>query len=206
MLFPLKNKISVQAIFSATAIFLSILILYISFARVGLEVIANNSDENDLRVNPISYVTDVNNVISENVYKLPEARMLSNNPLYCVKRLRDFLWISLSKEPINKSKVALLVADKKMTEAIQLLQQNNLEAALDTSEEAFIKLKYADSAVSQISQQSTESHQIKGQIIKAGYAYREILDSMKSNGTLNEEKYKQIVKQLEKWNEEKKEN
>jgi hypothetical protein len=203
MNFPLKAKLSSQVWWSLVFSSLAFIILYISLVRASLNIMTKDNNESKLRVMPIEFTVNREDGPEKCVYKLPEVTTLPNNPMYLFKQMRDYLWVELSHDPTEKSEVLLLLADKKMTEAISLYKNNNIDLALATSEEAINKLKYADKAILENKVKTVQTQEIEKQIIKAGCAYGEALKTINKDGRLDENKYKKIISELEKWNEEK---
>jgi len=206
MCFPFKNKISGQLILSLAMVIIGFSILYLSIIRASLEVMTKDNNENRLRVEPIEFLLDKKDGPEKNVYKLPEVKTLPNSPLYSIKESRDFMWVLFSHDPLAKSKIILLIADKKMTESIALSKEGCYKLALDTSEEAINKLKYADRTVLDIKKESIESRQFKNEIIKAGLAYKQVLIKINLEKKMDQDKYNKIIIDLDKWNEEKQKN
>lgn len=157
-----------------------------------------DNGENKLRVNPIQYSIKSEGGEDVYVYKLPEVRVLPTNPLYIFKKIRDYFWVGFSHNPEEKAEVLLLLADKKMAETMVLEKKNNFKAALDTSEEALDKLKYADRTISRAKNKDIKMRELEKQIIRAGNAYKFILTDNKENN-FNETKYQKIIKELEEW-------
>ncbi len=197
MNFPLKSRISWRIVFSAVILLVSLSILYISLVRASLEIMTHDNNENILRVKPIVFNIYKNDKPDTYVYKFPEVTTTPANPIYEVKELRDNMWIYLSHEPISKTKMILLIADKKITECQMLYKQNKYNLALDTGVDAFNKLKYANEVISEVKPNNIEAKLLKDQIYKAGYAYREAFIS------IDRVRFQQLIKDLDKWNEEK---
>ena len=101
-------------------------ILYTSFVMASLDRVIDDETFDRLRKIEINFV----NPKGENqCYKLPESNVLPNNFFYPIKELRDNLWVSLSKDSINKLKVLLLIRDKKIEEVL-LLQENKSDKSV----------------------------------------------------------------------------
>lgn len=167
-----KNKRNL--IFTVFAVCMAVFILFVSIARAGVEIASTKDLNRDIRKMEVSVEANGENF----TYKFPQARTLPDNPTYFFKRIRDWLWINFAGNPINKSDIALFIADKKMAEVQSLLSMGKIELALSTSREALNKLKYARSL------QETD------QIYKAGWAYAKILQN-----------YNQKIQELDSWNE-----
>jgi hypothetical protein len=200
---PFKFRTSSQIALAIIFVVFAFIILYISLVRASFGLMTKDNNEDKLRKNPIEYTIINKDGQSTCTYKLPEVGTLPGNPLYGIKKIRDFMWVNLSKNPAQKAEVLLLLADKTMAEAIRLSQSQKFELALDTSEEAINKLKYADKAISEINRKNIQVRELEQQIIKAGCAYRKALLIINQDNKLNEEKYKKVTGELEKWNQEK---
>ena len=194
-----------SVLYTALALIIGLGVLFVSLAKASLQIWAIEDTQNQLRTKPIEFVIKYSNGSTESgIYKLPEIKTLPTNPLYGLKTARNYIWMSLTRGHINKSKMALLIADKKMTEAQILFETNKSKSGLVSSLEAIDKLKYAYGEICDTKSDNIEANQLKSQIIKAGYAYVEILKQAEKTVSQNKNSdYKQTVKDLEKWNEEK---
>ena len=152
-------------------IFLSFGVLYISFVRADLEKVIKDEKEGNLRKVPIS--------LDENsCYKLPETRTLPNSLLYPLKEIRNELWIKFSSKPLDKVIITLLIADKKMGEAIVLNQKGeNKELVIKTSQEAVKKLKSAKDLLSEMESGDIEVQKLDQRIKNTTMAYIKIINS-----------------------------
>ena len=153
---------------------MAIFILFVSIARAGLEIASSKDLNREIRKMEVE--CEVNG--DRFTYKFPQARTLPNEPIYFFKQVRDWLWINFAGNQINKSDIALFIADKKMAEVQSLLSMGKTELALSTSRVALNKLKYARSL-----------HK-SDQIYHAGWAYAKILQN-----------YNQKIQELDEWNQ-----
>ena len=160
-----------QRIIRISFLVLGFIILYISIARGSLDLMIKDEKENELRKVLIN---------SEISYKLPETRTLPSNPFYSLKKIRDYLWISFTKNQLDKCRVLMLVADKKMSEVI-LMNQQNIEKQLivGTTIEAINQLKLASEGLKKNQLNEVEKETIQNQISQAQYAYKEIIKTLK---------------------------
>lgn len=193
-----------SALYAVLALVIGLGVLFVSLAKASLQIWAIEDTQNQLRTKPVDFIIKYNNGSTESGnYKLPEIKTLPTSPFYGLKAARNFLWMGLSNGSVDKSKMALLIADKKMTEAKILFETSKSKSGLVSSVEAIDKLKYAYSEISKINEESIEVNQLKSQVIKAGHAYAEVLkQSEKTLREENKDDYKQTVRDLEKWNEE----
>lgn len=200
-------KISINSVYIISALILSGMILFVSMARASLEIMAAGHNTEKVRVKPVEYlVKDSSGSSQMQIYKLPEVRTLPSSPFYGLKKVRDFLWINYTHDQIKKSKVVLLIADKKIAETMVLIGKNKNNLALDTSIEAIEKLKYAACLNSSIKTNSVETNQVQKQIISAGYTYIKVLDSMSQDKNIDVKKYQNTITDLKNWHEEQKRN
>lgn len=199
-----KNNKWGSALYAALALIIGVGVLFVSLAKASLQIWAVEDTQNQLRTKPIDFIISHSNGSTESGnYKLPEVKTLPTSPFYGLKTARNYLWMGLSDGYINKSKMALLIADKKMTEAQILFETDKSKSGLVSSVEAIDKLKYAYGEIRQANVSNIEANQLKTQIVKAGHAYAEVLK--RSEEKLNKDKknsYEQTIKDLEKWNEE----
>jgi len=189
----------------AISLLLGVMILVVSMARAGLEIMAAEENGESLRNDPIKFVLiGEDGEKNEYLYKLPEPGLLPTNPFYGFKKIRDILWIKFSGDGAKRAKVELLVADKRMSEAKMLLEDNKGDSGLKTSQEALDTLKSAEGSISGVSKETEESKQISSQIFRAGFAYMTILKDSENSFEMDVEKYNQLIKELDEWNQEQK--
>jgi len=172
-----------QRIIKITFLVLAFLVLYISLARGSLDLMIKDEKENELRKVPIkSEFINKDGVITKVDYKFPETRTLPTSPFYSVKKIRDYLWISFTKNQSDKYRVMMLVADKKMSEVI-LMNQQEVEKQLlvGTTIEAINQLKLANEGLKKSQLDETEKETILVQINQAKYVYKEIIKTLKIN-------------------------
>jgi len=194
-----------KVVYIALYLFFGMVILVVSVARAGLEIMAVEDNDHALRNDPIRFeIVNSDGEKEEFSYKLPEPGMLPTNPFYGFKKIRDYLWIKFSSGNIKKAKVQLLVADKRMSEAKNLLADNKGKVGLDASQEAFDTLKLAERSISEVEEKTDETKEIHSQIFKAGFAYMAILKESGESFELDAEKYNQLFKNLDEWNQEQK--
>jgi ribosomal protein L17 len=176
-------------------------ILAISLTMASLETAAKNDDDNNLRVNPISFdYLNEKGEVKQNIYKTPESSVAANSLIYPIKNMRDDLWIKMSTDGKKKTEIYLLIADKKIKEANDLYNsKSNEKFIVKTANEALNNLKEAKSNLKDVQLDKTEIDKINQQLMESGRAYERIIKSWKME---NEEIDKTIV-ELESINEKK---
>ncbi len=156
---------------------LSILILYISFVRAGLDRIRNNKNYDKLRSVPITFQLKNDLGQLENYcYKLPESRTLPDSPWYIIKDLRDEFWVKFSKDPLEKANILLLISDKKLEEAIRLDEKGRQNLANETVKEAILKLERSKKIVKSLDQEDIEVTKMNTKIDEAEKVYKYLIE------------------------------
>lgn len=205
-----NKKSFFESIYPIAAFVLGLTVMFVSLSRATLEITAAENNQDKLRLNPIALTINYSDGTTEpTTYKLPEIGMLPNNPFYGFKRVRDFLWITFSSGNDGKSKVALLIADKKIAESRELLKENQNTPALDASQEAVDKLKYSGDLAAKVKDTDPQYKSLHKQIYVAGLVYKEIIDAYADTFDLDMAKYQKIVNSLDDFNasqEQEKEN
>ncbi len=154
----------------------SIIILYISFTRAGLERLKENKNYDILRNVPI-YFQSKNELgeLENHCYKLPETRTLPDSPWYLIKNIRDELWVSLTKNPLEKANILLLIADKKMEEAIKLDKKGRENLSNETAKNSILKLEKSKKIIKPLNQKDIEVMKINNRIDEATRAYKYLI-------------------------------
>jgi len=161
-------------------ILFSIIIIYISFVRAGLERIKENINYDKLRNIPISFQSKNNlGELENHCYKLPETRTLPDNPWYFIKNLRDEFWVNFSKNPLEKANILLLIADKKLEEAIRLDKKGRENLANITVKDAILKLERSKKIVKSLDQKDIEVMKMSIKIDEAEKVYKYLIDYLK---------------------------
>lgn len=155
----------------------SIIILYISLIRAGLDRLKENKNYDILRNVPISFQSK--NELGElenHCYKLPETRTLPDSPLYFVKNIRDEFWVKFSKDPLEKAKILLLLADKKIEEAIKLDKKGRENLANETVKDAILKLEKSKKIVESLDQKDIEVMKMSTKIDETTRFYKYLIN------------------------------
>lgn len=186
-------------------VFLGFFVLLFSLTRASLEIVATDNQNNELKKDPISItIVYSDGQIEETTYKLPEVNTLPTHPYYGFKKLRDWLWLIFTRGPLNKSKLILLFADKKISESRQLFVGNQPKAALEAAQEAVTLLKQAKTTLDSVARTNENGRDLldlKNEIFKAGFAYHQVLKSKSSTFDLDTQTYQEIIKTLDDWND-----
>lgn len=64
-------------------------------------------------------------------YSLPYPGILPDHPLYFVKRFRDYLLLTFTKNPLRQKEVRLLLADKKLVMGQMLFEKRKTHLAVE---------------------------------------------------------------------------
>lgn len=124
-------------------LFFAGIILFISFSKATLERTLIEEKDGGLRVVE---------VFMENgfVYKLPYPGRVKGSPLYPFKQLRNWWWQKIVRSDENSIELSLILADKKLAEAIKLEKKNNKKLAFESSQEGINELKYSSQLLSKL--------------------------------------------------------
>ena len=165
----------------------------------GLEVMAKDKKIDSLKNVPIEYIKVMENGEKiTKVYKVPESRIGPENSEYFIKKMRDKLWIDLSRTAKDKSEVCLLIADKRMFETVELVKNNKDENLIvETLDETIFHLKESKKMLSEENKKDIEVSKVNQQINQAGLAYEDIVKSF----NYKNEKINIILNDLENWNQ-----
>lgn len=143
-------------------------ILVISLSRATLEAMIRDEKEDKLRVIPVIFEDKI-------IYKLPHTNMLPDNFLYGIKEARDWLWLKFSFDSEREAKTMLILADKRIAEAMALSKNGKNKESFEASKEAVNKLKYANGLVLKIKDRPIAQQELSIQIRDAIRAYGEII-------------------------------
>lgn len=176
-----------------------LMVLFGSLILTGLEIMANDMKANNLRSVPIQYIKEMpNGERISKTYKVPESEVDPDCLCYLIKKTRDKLWIRLSETSKDKSAVYLLIADKRIHEAVNLIEKEKDEfLIMETFEEAIDNLKAAKTVISEENKKDIEVYKIDWQINQAGLAYEDIVKSF----NYKNEKSNKIINELESFNQ-----
>ncbi len=137
---------------------LGIIVLLISLAGATLEKVINDERQGQLRVVPVV-------IEGKEIYQLPHPGKLPGESFYGFKKIRNQAWEILSRNKIKKIELNLILADKRMSEALALKKQGQGEEASAAGREALNKLKYAYQLLSEPGV-NKESRKIFGDMIE----------------------------------------
>ncbi len=158
-------------------ILLSIIIIYISFIRAGLDRLKENRNFDTLRNLPITFQTKNRaGEFESHCYKLPETNTLPDSPWYFIKNIRDEFWINFSKDPLEKANILLLLADKKIEEAIELDKKGKQNLANEIAKDSIVKLEKSKKIIKSLNQEDIEVKKMNNKIEEAKRAYKYLID------------------------------
>lgn len=192
-----------EKVYVGGAVILAGLILFLSVAMAGLEILA--AEDENLRNNPVEFVAEYEDGTTGLItYKLPEAGILPKSPFYGLKKVRDWLWIGVTRDPKEKSKVILLIADKKAREVLELIKIEEPKLALESGDEAATLLQRAELEANKIEKKDDETKEIHQQIYRAGQAYKSVIKKLEDNFGIDKQKFSDLITKIDSFNEEQK--
>ncbi len=201
MPFSPNKKLFLGILSKVAVLMLGVMILTVSVARAGWEIWA--SDEN--KEIPSSNIVDFTAVFSNGetspgTYKYPKSKIKPDDAWYGMKKLRDLLWLSFSKG-LTKVNLAVVQADKNMSDCIELRNEGKYDRAIEAGNEAMDKLEYADKLIYETQSVDAQTKQLHYQIFWAGYAYKTTLEKMENSfQSINTDKYPKLIKRIDDWN------
>lgn len=179
-------------------------VLGISLARASLVIQAQDLNENNIWSREMVFSINYGDGVTETAnYSLPEVGILPVSPFYGLKRVRDYFWIMFSRG-LDKPRLVLLVADKKIEEAQELLAINKNSAALLAGNEGLDHLEYASQLLSQIKGNEDQVKQLSKQVYLAGFAYKEVISKGENAFDMDKAELYELIQRYEKWNEKQK--
>ncbi|MFA5025126.1 MAG: DUF5667 domain-containing protein [Candidatus Shapirobacteria bacterium] len=170
-------------------------ILMVSVSRATLEVMVRDENEGRLRVVPVIVQDKI-------IYKLPQTNMLPNNIFYGIKESRDWLWLKFSPSDEKKAKILLILADKRIAEALALAKRGKHDLALKTGAEAINKLKYANGLINNITLQPIAQKQLTVQVWDTTMAYSGIIREIGQQIIGDKQKYNLLQQNIDDFKEE----
>jgi len=187
-------------------VLIGLAILFVSVARAGLSLMAQDGDMDQLRNEEVKFlVTFDDGETASGTYKLPQAGMLPSNVFYGFKKVRDYIWMSLSGGE-EKVRLSVLMADKKIAEFQKLTEKGERGMAVESGNEAIDKLEYANGLVMGTKNADAQSKQIRKQILWAGLAYGEIFHRNEKEFQIDSEKYTKLLTRIDGWNKQQEKN
>lgn len=111
-------------------------------------------------------------------YYLVYPGMLPDHPFYKIKMIRDQIWLALTTEPIKRTELLLLFADKRIGAGEVLIKGNKVELGMSTLTKG---VKYFERAVSEESkakQKGRNTNQTADKLRKASLKYDEVLTEL----------------------------
>jgi len=159
-----------------------------------LQIWANEGIENRINKVPVDVkiTTDSGEQIQCN-YKLPQVKITPDNICYGAKTVRDGLWLTMTRDEIKKTRIMLLLADKKMSEFDLLSKKGKDEMAVKSAKEAVNKLDEGYQILEKIDPKTEEIKNIKAKYVEAGAVYEQMIDENK--------KMTEIISIIKEWNE-----
>jgi len=115
-------------------------------------------------------------------YFLAYPGILPDHPLYPIKVLRDQIWLFLSSGSKAKAEKQLLFADKRIAAALQLMEKEKAQLAIETSLKAEYYLLSASETL--FSLEKEEFQELKLKFIRATAKHKQILVSLQSDQAL----------------------
>jgi len=194
-----------HAVFVVFVLVFSFCICFVSLSRAGLYQAGPRITSREYRNMLIAVrkvYADEGEIVNGASYNLPEPGILPTNPFYGFKSMRDWLWIKLTVDSVEKTKMYQYMADKKMSEAVALMGDSKTKDTYVAVEEGFSYLNKTVESISLIKEDKKDSAvQLKLHALEAGKAYAMIIGNFNASVTNSEYDRKQEwLGHLDDWN------
>ncbi len=142
--------------------------------------------------------------VKQQEYALPYAGILPDHPLYFIKNIRDKILLLLISDPIKKAEFFILLADKHLVMAVQLIEQKP-ELAVKTLNQSIDELKRAKEStfvvLVSINNQS-RINSTKDRLSRSIAKHREVVKSLISQVPTRADSLDQIMTKINQLDEE----
>lgn len=183
-------------------VILAFLILTLSLVKAGWEMAVEKRLGDELREVSVNTEIVVDGNSRKSCYRFPESRVLPGSLTYQMKLWRDQLWWHYAPPGLAKAKTANLIADKRMMEAVRLVEEDvDNELVWETSYRAVEWLNRARSYIQKVDENQAEKEFWEDRLDEAGITYRGLLVSF-SKKCSNGVQYMELTKKLNYPNEE----
>lgn len=186
-------------LFVLLAIILSFLILFISLVKASVPALAN--EEGGFSVEPIKYqILGDDGTLKDLVYELPYPGILPPHPLFVFKRIRDWMWLRMTRDHYKKAMLLHRFADREMGAAVVMSENDRSKTGLEFAEKAIEDLEEAYEETKKEKVVYIEAKQIGVQIREAGIAYEYAIWDFKPAFFLDEGKWDIILRRIRDFN------
>lgn len=130
------------------------------------------------------------------VYNLPYPGILPDHPLYTLKRIRDWILLKLTKDPVKKIEVRLLLSDKKLVMGEILWEKKKTDLAIAIFKESESDLLSSVLLIFQLKQDNQPPPGLADKVELASQKHAEILNKVKLSEMLDSvknEKFEEII-------------
>ncbi len=181
------------------AVILGFWILFVSMVKASCPVLAN--EDGALSLEPIKYqILGDDGTLTDQVYKLPYPGILPPHPLYMFKRVRDWMWLGMTKNHHKKARLLHRFADREMGAAVLLIGDDRPKKGLEFAQEAIGRLEEAYEEAGKEKDAFAEARQIRVQIREAGIAYEYGIWEWENVFELDEGKWDIILQRIQDFN------
>lgn len=114
-------------------------------------------------------------------YDLPSAGLGPDSPFWVFKAARDKLWLLTSFNPTRRSELLLLFADKRLSQAKRLLEEQDIDLGVATAVKAEQYLMDAYLAENDAYAQGMDTIALAQGLARASLKHREVLEQLTSS-------------------------
>lgn len=145
-------------------------ILSVSFLRIATPTYTYNSTSFAYSPMVLSEKVEPESAIKVDYQLAYPGKINPDNPLWYAKAIRDRVWLTFTSKPNKKAEVSLLFADKRLSSALILFQNNKPDLGLITLTKAE---KYLETAELQM----TDDYDFYKKIGLASLKHREVIEN-----------------------------
>lgn len=124
-------------------------------------------------------------------YNLPYPGLLPDHPLYPLKRIRDFMILTFTRDRVKKVNVLLLLSDKKLAMGQILFEKQNYHLGVKTITEGEKYLLPAADNLSRLKTDDTLPPGLADKLLLAAEKHQELISKLSS--TLSDNQYLTIL-------------
>lgn len=121
-------------------------------------------------------------------YSLPYPGILPDSPFYKLKMVRDRVWLWLTTDPVKRTELLLLFADKRIGAGKALVEGNKISLGISTLVKGE---KYFEQAVAEANKAKEKGKNVKkvtDSLQKAALKYEEVLSDLRGRNISSEGK------------------
>lgn len=121
-------------------------------------------------------------------YSLPYPGILPDHPFYKLKMARDRIWLWLTTDPVKKTELLLLFADKRIGAGKALLEGNQISLGISTLIKGEKYFEQAAAEANKAKEKGKNIRKVAESLQKAALKYEEVLSDLRGRNISSEGK------------------